>query len=203
MYEKPKKIKSEDENLATPPKNSSMQEWTHFPPFVAVSALGQDHHRWFEPIQHSARSTKEEGDLVLAGVRIAGMPKLLANSDGDVVLHALCNAISGLSGKNILGFVADELCSQGVTDSRVYVKEALATLGDHYKLTHVSISIEAKKPKLKDYLPLFRRSLAELLGLQAQDVGITATTGEGLTGMGKGEGIGVLCIVSALKRLSS
>ena len=74
----------------------------------------------------------------------------MANSDGDFVFHAICNAISSLTGVLILGAIADDLClKDGITDSQVDLEEAMKTLG-HQKITHVAITIEAKKPKFKE-----------------------------------------------------
>ena len=154
------------------------------------TGLGQDSHRFdFE------NKTKK---LILGGIVFEGEIPLQGNSDADVVLHALCNAISGVTGVNILGAVSDDLClKHGKTDSRFYVQEALNYLKD-WRLCHVSCSIECSTPKLTPKIPEMRTSLSELLGLETQDVGITATTGEGLTAVGRGEGIQVLCIVTAV-----
>ena len=83
-----------------------------------LSAIGQDSHRF----------TDEDKPLILGGVVFEGCRGMLANSDGDVVLHALTNAVSGLTARNILGAPADELCKKGVTDSTEYLKLALADL---------------------------------------------------------------------------
>jgi len=154
-----------------------------------ISAIGQDSHR-FEP----EASTKS---LMLGGIRINNIPGLEGNSDADVVLHALCNALSGLSGKNILGAVTDDMCNnRGITDSAEYVKAALATLGV-IRLQHLSISIEARRPHLSNYIDAMKSSVAALTGLAQHHVGITATSGEGLTAFGRGEGIQVFIIASA------
>lgn len=144
-------------------------------------AIGQDSHKFAEP--------DENKNLILGGIRIDGFPGLEGNSDADVVLHALTNAVSGISCVNLLGKRADQLCLvQGITDSSVYLKEALKTLG-HTRIVHVSISIEALKPKLSPYIESMRQSIANLLNIDIKSVGITATTGEGLTEFGKGNGI--------------
>lgn len=156
-----------------------------------VSSIGQDSHRF-----ESQDSLKP---LILGGVVISGCPGLSGNSDADVLLHAITNAISGISGVNILGKVSDELClKQGITDSRVYLSEALKTLKE-YRITHVSISIEASRPHLAHHIPSIRSSVASLLSLQIDHVGLTATTGEGLTSFGKGDGIQALVIITAQK----
>jgi 2-C-methyl-D-erythritol 2,4-cyclodiphosphate synthase len=151
------------------------------------TGLGQDSHRF--------DFGNQDKILILAGVEIPGEPPLRGNSDADVVLHALINAISGVSGVNILGAVADRLClEQGITDSRVYLAEALKTLG-RQRIHHVSISIEAKRPKLSPWIPEMKRNLARLLGIAEQEVGLTATSGEGLTDFGRGEGIQALAVI--------
>ena len=153
------------------------------------SAIGQDSHR-FEP-EGSQKA------LLLGGVAVPGETGLAGNSDADVILHAVCNAISGLSGQTILGPVTDRMClDEGITDSREYLKCALATLGA-IRLVHLSISVEAKRPRLVNHVTAIRESVAALVGLAPGQVGLTATSGEGLTGSGRGEGMAVLVIASA------
>ncbi|HHU91218.1 MAG TPA: 2-C-methyl-D-erythritol 2,4-cyclodiphosphate synthase [Clostridiaceae bacterium] len=152
-------------------------------------AIGQDSHRFTEP--------DENKRLILGGVVIEGYPGLKGNSDADVVLHAITNAISGISCVNILGKRADDLChNKGITDSAVYLKEAIATLGSK-EIIHVSISIEALIPKLSPYIESMRKSISALLGIDINSVGITATSGEGLTEFGKGNGIFCTAIITA------
>ena len=134
--------------------------------------------------------------LKLGGVPIPGCPALAGNSDADVILHALTNAISGLSGVNILGGLADELCRKGVKDSAIYLQEALNTLPPGTTILHVSITWEGRRPKLKPYIDAIKESISSLLGISADRVGLTATTGEGLTAFGKGKGIQVFCLMS-------
>lgn len=143
-------------------------------------AIGQDSHAF-----EDEGSSKK---LVLGGVEIDFIG-LKGNSDADVVLHALTNAVSGITCVNILGKRADEMClQQGITDSRFYLSEALKYL-DGVRICHVSVSIEALRPKLSPHIDQMRQSIAGLLGICEKNVGITATTGEGLTEFGKGNGI--------------
>ena len=154
-----------------------------------ISAIGQDSHR-FEP-------DGSKKPLVLGGVVIPACVGLAGNSNADVVLHAVTNAISGLHGIPILGKIADEMCLRdGITDSRAYLEKALEYLKNH-TLLHLSLSIEGKRPPLSAYLPRMKESLALLLSLSPEHVVITVTTGEGLTSFGRGEGIQALAIVSA------
>ena len=101
-------------------------------------SIGQDSHRF-------DLKNIENKKLILGGIVFDGEPPLEANSDGDVILHAITNAISGITCKNVLGKVADEMCKQGITDSKEYLKKALEDLKE--TIAHISISIEGKTPK--------------------------------------------------------
>lgn len=150
--------------------------------------IGQDSHRFdFED---------KEKKLVLGGVVFEGEPPLSGNSDADVILHSITNAISGVTCVNILGAISDDLClNKGIKDSRVYLYEALKYLGES-KIVHLSISIECKTPKISPKIPSIRKSISELLGIEENSIGITATTGEGLTDFGLGKGIQVFSIIT-------
>ncbi|EIJ41804.1 2-C-methyl-D-erythritol 2,4-cyclodiphosphate synthase [Beggiatoa alba B18LD] len=155
------------------------------------TGLGQDSHRFILAHEHKP--------LILAGILFPDDLGLEGNSDADVVLHAITNGISGITGVNILGKISDELClKQGITNSRVYVEEALKYLNG-WQICHISISIECQTPKITPFIPAMKQSIAELLQITVADVGITATTGEGLTDFGKGLGIQVFCIITAVQ----
>lgn len=161
--------------------------------YAYISSIGQDSHRFCSAEELAA----EPRDLILGGVVLPNAPALAGNSDADVILHAITNAVSGLTGINILGGEADKLClEQGITDSSEYLKLALADLGD-WELCHLSMSIEALKPKLMPWIEEIRASVADLTGLEVAAVTMTATTGEGLTDFGRGLGMQCICILSA------
>lgn len=149
--------------------------------------IGQDSHRFdFE---------NKDKKLILGGIEFEG-PGLNGNSDADVVLHAITNAISGVTCKNILGEITDNMCRSGITDSKEYVKEALKYLED--KIEHLSITIECKTPKISPRVEEMRQSIADVLSISTSQVGITATTGEGLTEFGKGNGISVFAVLTVV-----
>jgi 2-C-methyl-D-erythritol 2,4-cyclodiphosphate synthase len=152
------------------------------------TGIGQDSHRFLPP-----DSTKP---CVIAGVIFDEVSGFNANSDGDIVFHAICNAISSLTGILILGDIADDLClKDGITDSEIYLAEAVKTLGKQ-QVSHVAVTIEAKKPKFKERLLEMRTSIARVMNLDISQVGITATTGEGLTDFGCGDGAQAFAIVT-------
>lgn len=154
-----------------------------------ITTIGQDSHRFTDEIV-------EGGAIMLGGVPVPHNRAFEANSDGDVLLHAITNAISGYTGVNVLGGAADVIClEKGIKDSSVYIGEALKDVKDA-QILHVSATIECLRPKLKDHIPAMKEKVASLLGISASSVGITATTGEGLTGFGRGEGVQVFVMIS-------
>ncbi len=155
---------------------------------ITRTGLGQDSHRFLPP--DAAKP------CVIGGIIFEGTPGFSANSDGDVLFHALCNAITSLTHVLVLGGIADDLClKQGITDSQVYLEKALATLGNQ-KITHVAISIEAARPKLFSQREALRANIARVLKIDISQVGLTATSGEGLTDFGCGDGLQCFCIVT-------
>jgi 2-C-methyl-D-erythritol 2,4-cyclodiphosphate synthase len=158
---------------------------------IVRTGIGQDSHRFLP--QDSSKP------CIMGGVIFKDVPGFNANSDGDVVLHAICNAISSLTGVLILGAIADDLClKEGITDSEVYLKEALKTLGKQ-KISHVAITLEGKKPHFKRRIPEMCANIARVMELELSQVGITATSGEGLTDFGCGEGVQCLVIVTTIQ----
>lgn len=159
---------------------------------IPVSSIGQDSHRF---------DLENSKSLLLGGIKIDHPYGLKANSDGDVLIHSVINAVSGLTGVNILGDMADKMCFEGnIKDSTIYLEKALTYLID-ITLSYLSISIECKEPKLSSYIPAIKNNLSKLINLKVEQIGITATTGEGLTEFGKGMGISVFCILTGQKNI--
>ena len=153
------------------------------------TGLGLDSHRFIEG--------DTDKQFVLGGVVFDDAPALSGNSDADVILHALTDAISGITGVTVIGAVADKMCHQGITDSKAYLKVALDSLG-LWRVTHVSIVLECLRPKIDPKASALRASVAALLSLEITDVCLTATTGEQLNDVGRGLGIHASAIVTAV-----
>lgn len=149
-------------------------------------AIGQDSHR----IDYENKNKK----LMLGGIEFKEEYSLIGNSDADVVLHAITNAVSGITCKNVLGKISDDMCANGITDSEEYLKEALKYLNEN--IVHLSISIECKVPKISPKIDDMRKNIARILNISENSIGITATTGEGLTEFGKGNGVSVFAIIT-------
>lgn len=160
---------------------------------VSVCTIGQDSHRFGDEAPGIS--------IRLGGIDIPFDRPLVANSDGDVVFHAITNAISGFTGVNILGGEADKICLQeGIKDSSVYLKKALEYMKEG-RIIHCSLTVECLRPKLMPHIPAMKESIGNILGIPVSSVGITATTGEGLTEFGRGEGIQVFCTLTFVREI--
>ena len=150
------------------------------------TGIGQDSHRFL------SEGTKP---CVIAGLIFDDVPGFKANSDGDVVFHAICNAISSVSGVIILGDIADKLLEKrGITDSHFYLDEACKSLKG--SIEHVAISLEGARPYFLERNIEMRQSIAKALGIELESVGLTATSGERLTDFGRGDGVQCLAIIT-------
>ena len=158
---------------------------------IVRTGIGQDSHRFL-----SQGSSKP---CVIGGLIFEDIPGLAADSDGDVIFHAICNAITSLTGVPILGGVAIELCHKdGITDSQVYLEKAIETLGKQ-QIEHVSLTIEGKRPRFQARNLEMRQKIASAMKLELSQVGLTATSGDGLTDFGCGDGLMCFCTLTTVE----
>ena len=132
------------------------------------------------------------GDAVtLAGVRIAHTHGLIAHSDGDVVLHALCDALLGAAGLGDIGeHFSDTDPRWRGADSRQFVVAVLAKLRErNWQVVNADVTVLAQAPRLAPYRASMRAALAAVLQLPLDAVNIKATTTEHLGFTGRQEGV--------------
>jgi 2-C-methyl-D-erythritol 2,4-cyclodiphosphate synthase len=129
--------------------------------------------------------------LVLGGVKIPHTKGCVAHSDGDVLIHAICDAILGALALGDIGQhfpdTSDEF--SGI-DSRILlsrVAEMIRSRG--WDIVNIDGTLLAQKPKIAPYVPLMRQALADVLGLPVDAVSVKATTTEHLGFVGREEGI--------------
>lgn len=158
--------------------------------FAGIIGIGKDSHKFCNDKQ-----------LILAGVKIDYNEGLEAVSDGDVVLHSLFNAIASALGERSIGHYFPTNDKKNINrDSKEFFDKIHELLKEKdYSVNNVSISIEAKEPKLEKYVDEMKKSISELLSIKKEQIGITLTTGEELTAFGRGEGIEAISYVSLRK----
>ncbi len=140
----------------------------------------------------------EAGDhIVLGGVRISHTQGLRAHSDGDVALHALCDALLGAAALGDIGkYFPDTKAEFKDADSRELLRHVIALItGKKYSCVNVDITIVAQAPKLSDYIETMCINIADDLRVKSDCVNIKATTTEKLGYTGRGEGISSHAVV--------
>ena len=129
--------------------------------------------------------------LVLGGVAIEFERGLAAHSDGDVLIHALCDALLGAAGLGDIGHhFPDSSPEFAGIDSRILLRRVVALLdGRGLGVVNADMTIIAQAPRLSPYLGEMRARLAADLGVDPGRVNVKATTTEGMGFTGRGEGI--------------
>jgi len=126
----------------------------------------------------------------LGGVQIPSEIGFVAHSDGDVAIHALCDALLGCLALGDIGHLFPDTSPEwkGV-DSKLLLKKVVALVHENgYKVGNVDITIALQRPKLAPFIADMRRTLAPILGVQENRVSVKATTTERLGFVGRGEG---------------
>ena len=144
-----------------------------------------------------AHAFREGGRLVLGGVAIPHDRGLAAHSDGDVLLHALCDALLGAAGLGDIGrhFPDSDPQYAGI-DSRVLLRstvEKVAARG--WRVVNVDLTLIAQAPRLSPQVDTMRGNIAADLDVDTDAVNVKATTTEGLGFTGREEGIAALAVV--------
>lgn len=139
--------------------------------------------------------------LVLGGVTIPYDQGMAAHSDGDVVLHALCDALLGAAAMgDIGGHFPDSSADYKDIDSRILLRHVMQLLQERgYRVVNADLTIIAQAPKLKSYIQQMRDNIAADLGVTSEEVNVKATTTEGMGFAGRKEGIAAHSVVLITK----
>ena len=141
---------------------------------------------------------EENNTLVLGGVLIPFSRGTVAHSDGDVVIHALCDALLGAAGLGDIGlFFPDNDKKFKYIDSKILLKEVFELIHkEGFSIENIDLTIVLETPKLKNYLPEMKSQISKCINLQVSNINIKATTSEKLGFIGRGEGVS--CYASTL-----
>jgi 2-C-methyl-D-erythritol 2,4-cyclodiphosphate synthase len=135
--------------------------------------------------------------VVLGGVRVAHERGVLAHSDGDVLLHALCDALLGAAGKGDIGqwFPDTDPQWRGAESGRFVAHVMQALRGEGWNVVNADLTLLAQSPRIARHRAAIVASVASLLGVDASAVNLKATTTEGLGAIGRGEGLAAMAVV--------
>lgn len=140
-------------------------------------------------------------DLWIGGVKIEYEKGWVAHSDGDVLIHAICDAILGAANMRDIGYHFPDNSGEfkGI-DSKILLRRTVDIIAQKgYRVSNVDSTIAMQKPKLKDYIPAMQSTLAEVMGIDIDRVSIKATTTEKLGFEGEGVGASAHAVVLICK----
>ena len=139
--------------------------------------------------------------LRLGGVDIASDRGCVAHSDGDAVIHALCDALLGAAALGDIGthFPDNDMAFKGI-DSTVLLQRTVELLHQKgWQVHNADVTIVLERPKLVGYKPLMQKCLAELLQIPVDAMSVKAKSNEGMGFTGHGEGVAVMTAVTVVK----
>ena len=139
----------------------------------------------------------------LCGVDIPSEKGFVAHSDGDVAIHALCDALLGAAALGDIGlhFPDSDPCYKGIDSTKLLaevvtmISGSLSPAATKYEICNVDITIALQAPKLRPYIDTMRETLAEIMNIDKSQVSVKATTTERLGFVGRGEGCEVWATV--------
>lgn len=146
---------------------------------------------------YDVHALREGLPMWLCGIQIESGKGFVAHSDGDVAIHALCDALLGAAALGDIGlhFPDSDPKYKGI-DSKILLRKVVEmTAANEYSIENVDITIALQEPKLRPYIDKMRETLAETMGIDIQQVSVKATTTERLGFVGRGEGCEVWATV--------
>lgn len=133
----------------------------------------------------------ENRKLFLGGIEIPSDKGLLGHSDADVLLHAICDALLGAAALGDIGkhFPNTDTAFKNI-DSKLLLKKTVELIGEKgYEVGNIDATVVAQKPKLAPYIEKMKACVADICGIDVEQVNIKATTEEKLGFTGREEGI--------------
>lgn len=139
----------------------------------------------------------EGRELWLGGVQLQHEKGLLGHSDADVLIHAVCDAILGAANMRDIGYHFPDTAGEYKNiDSKVLLKKTVTLIRDKgYEIGNIDATICAERPKLKAHIPRMQQIMAQVMGIEEEDISIKATTTEKLGFTGREEGISAYAVV--------
>ena len=139
----------------------------------------------------------EGRDLWMGGVKMEHAKGLLGHSDADVLIHAICDALLGAANMRDIGFHFPDTAGEFENiDSKILLRKTVSLIADKgYAVGNVDATICAERPKMNPVIPQMKAVLAEIMGIDEEDVSIKATTTERLGFTGREEGISAYAVV--------
>ncbi len=139
----------------------------------------------------------EGRDLWLGGIKIEHSMGLLGHSDADVLIHAICDALLGAANMRDIGYHFPDTSADTLNiDSKVLLRKTVELIaGKGYVVGNIDATVCAERPKINPHVPAIKACLAEVIGIDEDNISIKATTTEKLGFTGREEGISAYAVV--------
>jgi 2-C-methyl-D-erythritol 2,4-cyclodiphosphate synthase len=136
-------------------------------------------------------------DFWLGGIKVPHTHGAFGHSDADVLIHVICDALLGASNMRDIGFhFSDKDPRYKGIDSKILLKRVVALVSEKgYKVGNVDCTICLQEPKLSPHIPEMKKCLAQVMGIDEEDISIKATTTEHLGFVGRKEGVSAYAVV--------
>lgn len=146
---------------------------------------------------YDVHQLKHNLPFILGGVKLNYDKGIVAHSDGDIVLHAIADALLGAAGLGDIGhFFPDDNPKYYNMDSNLIIKEVLLKLKKlQYSIVNIDITVVLEKPKLVLLIPRIKESISKSLKINIEDINVKATTSEGMGFVGNENGIACYSVV--------
>ena len=152
-------------------------------------------------IGYDVHQLVEDKILTLGGIKIPHTKGSLGHSDGDVLIHAICDALLGAANLHDIGYHFPDTSEKykGI-DSKILLKKVIQFIKEKgFEIGNIDSTIVLQKPKIKEYIPEMKRILAETMQISEEDISVKATTTEKLGFTGREEGVAAYASVLIIK----
>jgi 2-C-methyl-D-erythritol 2,4-cyclodiphosphate synthase len=146
---------------------------------------------------YDVHQLEAERKFVLGGIEIPFEKGPVAHSDGDVLIHAICDALLGAACLGDIGqHFPDNSDEYKGIDSKLLLQKVMQIIhGEGFSIVNIDSTVSLQRPRIREHIPLMQKVLAQILGIQSNQISIKATTTEKLGFVGREEGIAAQAVV--------
>ena len=139
----------------------------------------------------------ENGEyIIIGGVKISSKRAIVAHSDGDILIHALCDALLGAAGKGDMGSYYDSSEKYKNIDSTIFLQEIMQIVySDGYSIINIDATVITEEPKISKHATKVKKSLSNILKINEEQINIKSKSNDKLGYVGRKEGIEVHVIL--------
>ncbi len=140
---------------------------------------------------------KEGNDLWIGGIKISHTKGTVGHSDADVLIHAICDALLGAAGMRDIGFHFPDTSGEFKNiDSKILLQRVMDLLKkENYSIGNLDCTLVLENPKINPHIDTIKKTLAPILNIETNDIGIKATTNEKMGYVGREEGVCAYAVV--------